>query len=52
MKIKKIIKSDIFLYKLWLYVQRKGRGHLLKFRLQKNGDDFYIDGYPRSGNTF
>jgi hypothetical protein len=31
---------------------QKVRRKMLKVRLPRPGDDFYMDGYPRSGNTF
>jgi len=50
--IKSQFKSNPFFYRIWLFIKQKGQKQLLKLRLPQVGDDFYIDGYPRSGNTF
>lgn len=43
-------KSNTLLYKLWFYTVRKHIGD--NVRLPKDTDDFYFDGYPKSGNTY
>lgn len=48
--IKKIIASNIILYKLWFKVMRSKIGD--RVVLPKKGDKLYFDGYPRSGNTY
>ena len=50
--IKSQVRSNPFFYRIWLFIKQKGQKQLLKLRLPQVGDDFYIDGYPRSGNTF
>lgn len=50
MTINKIIKQNVFLYKLWFYLYRKNFGTNISFF--KPDTALYIDGYPRSGNTF
>ena len=50
MSMKKILKSNIFLFKLWFYLYRKNRG--LNPSFFNENTMFYLDGYPRSGNTF
>lgn len=49
-KIEHIIKSNVFLYKIWFYSIRIRTGDYV--RLPSKNDDLYFDGYPRSGNTF
>lgn len=47
----KIIGNNELLYKIWLFITlRYIRGQ--KRELPAYGDDFYFDGYPRSGNTY
>ncbi len=48
--MKKIIKQNVFLYKLWFYLYRKNRGTKISFFSPETA--LYVDGYPRSGNTF
>lgn len=48
--MKKLLKSNIFLFKLWFHFYRKKRG--VKPRYFNKNTKFYLDGYPRSGNTF
>lgn len=50
--ISNTIKTNIWLYQCWLAYQRNIKKSLLKLRLPQNTDDLYVDGYPRSGNTF
>lgn len=50
MTVKKIIKQNVFLYKLWFYLYRKNRGIKISFFGPETS--LYVDGYPRSGNTF
>jgi len=50
--IKSQVRSSPFFYRIWFFIRQKGQKQLLKLRLPQVGDDFYIDGYPRSGNTF
>lgn len=47
---KKIIASNVMLYKLWLKFWRSKVGD--KVVLPKRGDKLFFDGYPRSGNTY
>ena len=48
--MKKLLKSNTFLFKLWFHLYRKNRG--LKSSYFNKNTEFYLDGYPRSGNTF
>lgn len=48
--MKRIIKSNPLLFKIWYYVYRKNRG--LKINYFNSQTNFMLDGYPRSGNTF
>lgn len=48
--MKKLFKSNTFLFKLWFHFYRKKRG--LKPSYFNEKTKFYLDGYPRSGNTF
>lgn len=48
-KLKKKFKENVFLYKLWFYYNKS---KIPKLRLPKTSDDFYIDGFPRSGNSY
>jgi hypothetical protein len=48
-KLKSIIKSSPSLYKLWFIIIRSTSSNL---RLPKKTDHYYLDGYPRSGNTY
>jgi hypothetical protein len=50
MEMKKYIKSDPLLFKLWYHLYRKNRGVPIKFF--SNQTELYFDGYPRSGNTY
>lgn len=50
MDLKNIFKNNPQLYKLWFYSIRIRTGD--KVRLPEDDDDLYIDGYPRSGNTY
>ncbi|PAU94030.1 hypothetical protein CK503_10220 [Aliifodinibius salipaludis] len=47
---KHLVSSNVLLYKIWFHSVRKWRGDYV--RLPTKNDDFYFDGYPRSGNTF
>lgn len=49
-ELRQVVSSNVFLYKVWFYLVRKHRGDPV--RLPSINDDFYFDGYPRSGNTF
>jgi hypothetical protein len=46
MSLKSITKSNILLYRLWILIDNGKR------KLPENNDNWYFDGYPRSGNTF
>lgn len=48
--VEQTVLNNIFLYKIWFYGYRKRNGDIV--RLPSSGDDYYLDGYPRSGNTF
>lgn len=48
--LRQLTCSNLFLYKIWFYTYRKFKGGVV--RLPSNDDNFYFDGYPRSGNTF
>jgi len=48
--LREIVANNVFLYKLWFYGVRLHKGG--QVRLPSFEDDFYFDGYPRSGNTF
>ena len=48
--MKKLLKSNTFLFKLWFHLYRKNRGRKPSY-FNKN-TKLYLDGYPRSGNTF
>lgn len=48
--VKRIVKQNIFLYRLWFYLYRKNRG--VKISFFGADTSLYVDGYPRSGNTF
>lgn len=48
--IKSVIKQNVFLYKLWFHLYRKNRGVKISFFDPET--TLYVDGYPRSGNTF
>jgi hypothetical protein len=48
--LKKLLKSNTFLFKLWFHLYRKKKG--LKPSYFNENTKFYLDGYPRSGNTF
>lgn len=48
--MKTLLKSNKVLYKIWFYLNKKKLSKNL--RLPLKSDDYYFDGYPRSGNTF
>lgn len=48
--VRKMVSENVFFYKLWFYSVRKYQGDYV--RLPTADDDFYFDGYPRSGNTY
>lgn len=48
--LKRIILNNMVLYWLWFYLVRKRKG--LEATFFQRDTDVYIDGYPRSGNTF
>lgn len=48
--IKRYVSNNIFLYYLWFKLVRQRKGINVDF-FQKD-TDVYIDGFPRSGNTF
>jgi hypothetical protein len=48
--MKRLIKSNPFLFKLWFEFYRKNRGVEINYFNHKI--KFLLDGYPRSGNTF
>ena len=48
--MKRLIKSNPFLFKLWFELYRKNRG--VKINYFNHKIKFLLDGYPRSGNTF
>lgn len=48
--LKQIISTNIILYYLWFKIVRKRKG--LDISFFQLDTDVYIDGYPRSGNTF
>lgn len=47
-----MVHEEVFFYKIWLWYKQKIKKRMLKVRLPQKGDNFYIDGYPRSGNTY
>jgi len=50
MDLKNRFKSNTYLYRLWFYAIRSRTGD--KVRLPEKSDHLYLDGYPRSGNTY
>ena len=44
-----LVQQNPILYKLWFYNNRKLSNRI---RLPQKSDEFYFDGYPRSGNTY
>jgi hypothetical protein len=49
-QLKKLFKIEPKLYRLWFWVNKHRLSDSL--RLPKSTDDFYFDGFPRSGNTY
>lgn len=49
-QIKEKIKESTILYKIWYSINKKKLSR--NIRLPKANDDYYIDGFPRSGNTY
>lgn len=49
-QVKNRIKKSTVLYKIWFYINKKRLSK--NIRLPKANDDYYIDGFPRSGNTY
>lgn len=47
--LKKKFKEIVLLYKLWFYFNKP---KFPKLKLPKYNDQFYIDGFPRSGNSY
>jgi len=52
LSLKVYTKQNVQLYKIWFFVKQNLFKQMLKVRLPYKNDDFYLDGYPRSGNTF
>src|SRR6056297_2644722 len=50
MDLKNRFKSNTYLYRLWFYAIRSRTGD--KVRLPEKSDHLFLDGYPRSGNTY
>jgi hypothetical protein len=48
-ELQKKFKEVVFLYKLWF---NYNKSKLSGIRLPKNSDHLYIDGFPRSGNSY
>jgi hypothetical protein len=48
--IKSYVSRSVFFYELWFHTYRRHKGSYI--RLPDPSDHFYIDGYPRSGNTY
>lgn len=48
--LRQLVYRNLLLYKVWFYTYRRIKGD--PARLPSDNDDFYFDGYPRSGNTF
>jgi hypothetical protein len=48
--LKTLFKTKTLLYKIWFYLNKKNLS--THIRLPDNRDDFYFEGYPRSGNTY
>lgn len=48
--IKKIVRQQPMLYKIWFVSYRQNRGTTIDFFSKKTR--LLIDGYPRSGNTY
>lgn len=48
--LKTLFKTQTLLYKLFFHINKKNLSKGI--RLPKKGDDFYFEGYPRSGNTY
>lgn len=48
--IRNVVSNNRLLYKMWFYTYRIRKGDPV--RLPTKNDDYYLDGYPRSGNTF
>ena len=46
------IKKNVLLYRFWLFAKQNLLKQMQRVRLPNENDDFYLDGYPRSGNTF
>jgi len=49
-KVKRTFKSNKYLYKIWFAANQKKLDSTV--RLPRKTDEYYFDGYPRSGNTF
>lgn len=50
LKIKRLIKNNRLLFWFWYHLYRKRRGVFIDWF--KSNSILYVDGYPRSGNTF
>lgn len=48
-ELQKKFKEVIFLYKLWFHYKKS---KLSDLRLPKSSDHLYVDGFPRSGNSY
>lgn len=46
-----LVKSNVILYRIWFYYNKHRLNDGNK-RLPSVNDDYYFDGYPRSGNTY
>ena len=51
MSLKSVFKSNPLLYRMW-FSMNKNRINFGRNSLPTRGDNWYFDGYPRSGNTF
>ena len=50
MNLKSLFKKNTLTYRLWFYLNRGKLDSTV--RLPNKSDQYYFDGYPRSGNTF
>lgn len=51
MSLKSVFKSNPLLYRMW-FLLNKNRINFGRNSLPSSSDNWYFDGYPRSGNTF
>lgn len=48
--LKRLVSQNIILYTVWFHLRRKHRGVRIKYFSKRT--TLYIDGFPRSGNTY